>query len=244
MWLQKIRNIFFSMSWDTRCRNTDVAQIVNPFLEIHGKLLDVGCGTFGLASFLRKRNVIGIDVITPLGRSDGSSFVTGSMLSLPFADQSFSVVASVDALEHLPKTFRAFALGELLRVARRAVVVSFPDGNRARLVDENFRSRLKESNKDVPEWVNEHLENEYPDVETIMATIEAQARESGRAIQTAVYYSERLEVAKFLRWSAVKGRSFYLIGSFLSGFMFRFLRGVNKENSYRSILLVQFSSHG
>ncbi len=74
-------------------------------------------------------------------------------MSLPFADRSFSVAASVDAIEHLPGAELTMALSELIRVAKKAVVNSFPDGVRARRVDASFYEALSESHMPVPEWL-------------------------------------------------------------------------------------------
>jgi hypothetical protein len=48
--------------------------------------------------------------------------------SLPFGDGSFDLVVSIDTLEHLPKGFRTHFCKELLRVARKGIVVCAPLG--------------------------------------------------------------------------------------------------------------------
>jgi GT2 family glycosyltransferase len=47
---------------------------------------------------------------------------------LPFDDDSFDAVVSLEVLEHVPAEKRFGFLGECLRVARRGVIVSCPDG--------------------------------------------------------------------------------------------------------------------
>lgn len=47
---------------------------------------------------------------------------------LPFADDSFDAVVSLEVLEHVPAAGRAGFLAECLRVARRGAVVTCPDG--------------------------------------------------------------------------------------------------------------------
>jgi ubiquinone/menaquinone biosynthesis C-methylase UbiE len=55
-----------------------------------------------------------------------ATFVTGSVVDLPFPDSSFDVVGCFEVLEHLPGDLPRRALSELARVARRAVVLSVP----------------------------------------------------------------------------------------------------------------------
>lgn len=50
--------------------------------------------------------------------------IHGDATSMPFADRSFDVVTLLEVLEHIPDTHAA--LGEVLRVARRFVLLSVP----------------------------------------------------------------------------------------------------------------------
>jgi ubiquinone/menaquinone biosynthesis C-methylase UbiE len=54
-------------------------------------------------------------------------FVAGSVVDLPFPDQSFDVVGCFEVLEYLPGDLPRRALSELGRVARHAVVLSVPN---------------------------------------------------------------------------------------------------------------------
>ena len=54
----------------------------------------------------------------------------GSVFNLPFKDNSFDVVCAFQMLEHLPYEKSLIAYSEILRVARRGVVISLPDAKR------------------------------------------------------------------------------------------------------------------
>jgi Methyltransferase domain len=69
-------------------------------------------------------------------------FFQSSIASLPLANLSFPVVASVDVLEHLPLEVRDAVVAEMFRVARTALIVAFPCGRRARQTDEDFQKSL------------------------------------------------------------------------------------------------------
>jgi len=64
-------------------------------------------------------------------RKDGRlSLLAASASALPFADNSFDVVVCHRLIHHVPEPeIRAVILGELARVARRAVILSFGDAS-------------------------------------------------------------------------------------------------------------------
>lgn len=87
-------------------------------------VLEIGVGDRVFRSFVKNNTAVSytsIDVAEDLHPD-----VVGSVLELPFANQSFEVVCAFEVLEHLP--FQEFdtALTELCRVARTHVVVSLP----------------------------------------------------------------------------------------------------------------------
>lgn len=99
-----------------------------------GSLLDVGGGHAQLSGPLADA---GWDV-TILGsapscaarlaldpRNDPVEFVAGDLLGLPFPNQSFDVAVSVRTMAHIEDWPRF--IGELCRVARRAVVIDYPE---------------------------------------------------------------------------------------------------------------------
>jgi SAM-dependent methyltransferase len=95
-----------------------------------GRVLDVPCGTGRLTPFLREHGaagVVGADRSRAMLHEggDGTPRVQADALALPFADGVFDTTVSFRFLHHLdPATARRF-LGELARVTRRHLVVSF-----------------------------------------------------------------------------------------------------------------------
>jgi SAM-dependent methyltransferase len=94
-------------------------------------VLEVGCGggivTRALAA--RYRLVVGADLAAVAGRQlsrFGIAAVQCEVGTLPFANQSFDAIVAAEVIEHLPATYRRRALLEIIRVARRHILVTVP----------------------------------------------------------------------------------------------------------------------
>jgi hypothetical protein len=237
-----LRQLLFNVGWDTRCRNTDVARILKPLITQRSFLLDAGCGDYGLADFVRPAIVVGVDVSCPMQRNDNFIFICGSILTLPFSDHSIPLVASVDTLEHLPPITRVQAIGELVRVAGTAVVLTFPCGQLARYADEDFRNRLANRHKPEPCWLAEHLQNPYPEVESVLTTIQAEAARYHRSVRARIYHSEHIEIARVLRRAASRSKFLYIAANILTGLLLPIIPSPGRDNSYRTVVVAEFQS--
>lgn len=83
--------------------------------------------------------------------------------TLPFEDDSFDAVVSIDTLEHLPQDQRELFIDELSRVARGAVVVCGPFDNPAVEEAERALRDFNETQLDRHDrFLNEHAEYELP----------------------------------------------------------------------------------
>lgn len=95
-----------------------------------GRILDIGCGMGGLVQYLLKQgaDAYGVDVssiaVSQCSRVAPRRFYVGSVLALPFADESFDSVVSTNCLEHLAPEDIAQAFREMHRISRRQVFVS------------------------------------------------------------------------------------------------------------------------
>jgi SAM-dependent methyltransferase len=236
-----LKRLVYSLSWDTRCRNSDVGRLLSQYLDGGTTILDAGCGEYGIAAFLSARSVIGVDILPTTAKADGFLFVHGSVLALPFSDRAFPVAVSVDVLEHLPKDLRLAAVSELVRCAEKVAIITFPSGSAARAIDEKFRAELIRSGGPIPDWLQEHLENVYPDENSISEIIGTQAARLGRKVSILTVPSESLSVARSLRWGAARSKYLYLIGNLIAGILMPLMPAPNKTNAYRSIVVAEFS---
>jgi ubiquinone/menaquinone biosynthesis C-methylase UbiE len=98
-------------------------------------VLDVGCGegvlTLRWAQQLGDRPVVGFDLLDAKLQAqwrtrdrENLQFVAGRAEELPFTAGEFDLVAAIETLEHIPDPQRT--LSEMVRVARRHLIVSVP----------------------------------------------------------------------------------------------------------------------
>lgn len=92
--------------------------------KLGGRVLEVGIGNGTVTAVLRAR---GLDVTTVDVDKELGPDVVADIRELPFPNRAFDTVLSSEVLEHLPWAHLPTALGELARVADRAVVVSVPN---------------------------------------------------------------------------------------------------------------------
>jgi cyclopropane fatty-acyl-phospholipid synthase-like methyltransferase len=154
-----------------------------PFLRVldaqPGRVLDVGSGWYGL-TWYAERTVVQTDLKftgsrpSEQCRRGRAEFVCASAEKLPFADDSFDWAVSSDMVEHLPSEIRAASIKELTRVARQGVIVGFPSGRPAALVDRTLALLARLVGRRPPDWLREHLQQEsYPDVDLVRAAVPA-----------------------------------------------------------------------
>ncbi|MBH1627761.1 methyltransferase domain-containing protein [Stenotrophomonas maltophilia] len=93
--------------------------------------------------------------------------------ALPFPEQGFDAVVSLDVLEHIPAPLRAKAAAEMARVASRAVIVGFPpDQPWVRDAEVDANGRWHELFGEDYVWLQEHKEFGLVDTAEIVAAFE------------------------------------------------------------------------
>jgi hypothetical protein len=149
-------------------RLSTVASLVGPA----GTVLDVGGRGQELAGLLPASDVTTVNLEEPAD-------VVVRPGPLPFYDSSVDVVTSTDVLEHVPPEDRAPHLAELVRVARRRVVVCFPCGSPEKDAAEQAMARQLTDYGTGFDFLDEHLEHGLPrpsGVREILAAADPAAR--------------------------------------------------------------------
>jgi ubiquinone/menaquinone biosynthesis C-methylase UbiE len=116
---------YLNIAYDTKRRFCGYWHQINEIISIKPKnILEIGIGSGFVASYLRNKgfNIVSIDILHALNPD-----TAGSVLDLPFRDETFNSVSCCEVLEHLPYSEFNRALSELHRVSQRYVILSLPD---------------------------------------------------------------------------------------------------------------------
>lgn len=124
--------------------------VVAPYLLGASGILDVGGSLGELRKFLPRTHITTADVVP------GADVVYDGE-QLPFPDRSWEIVVSVDTLEHIPENRRLAFVKELVRIAKKKVVLIAPYGSPRH---EQYERQLVESlitkGRSTPGYLQEH----------------------------------------------------------------------------------------
>ncbi len=117
-----------SIQYDTKERfNSYWYQIHEVMLIEPSSILEIGVGNGFVSQYLRR---MGMKITTLDINQDLKPDKVGSILAIPFQDNTFNLIACFEVLEHLPYPEFDKALKELYRVSNKYVVISLPDAER------------------------------------------------------------------------------------------------------------------
>jgi len=120
---------YFKPSYDSKGRFISYWHQINELIKLKPtSILEIGIGNGLVANYLKQRgyNLTTMDIDPRLNPDK-----IGSVIDIPFPDESFEVVACFEVLEHLPYKYFSEALSEILRVSKKYAVLSMPDATRA-----------------------------------------------------------------------------------------------------------------
>lgn len=116
---------YFKPDYDTKGRFCSYWHQINEVMSLKPKkVLEMGIGNGFVARYLKEK---GLDVITLDVVQELKPDATGSVLSIPFASESFDIATCFEVLEHLPYSDFKKALEEIRRVSKKHVILSLPD---------------------------------------------------------------------------------------------------------------------
>jgi Methyltransferase domain len=132
-------------------------------------VIDVGGRGHQLAWFLPSAKVSTANIVPP------ADFIVEAGV-LPFADGEFDVVTSCDTLEHMPAEQRPEHISELIRVARRRLVLCCPYGSpHKRQAELDVAEVVQDVVGSTLPYLQEHLEFGFPSEEDVTAMVQAAA---------------------------------------------------------------------
>jgi hypothetical protein len=198
------------------------------------QILDVGGGEGIILNFLPE------DRVTVLDQTESEEvpgFVKGDATALPFEDEAYDYVVSVDVYEHIPPEARDRYLSELRRTARKGVLLAAPfDSDMVRGAERAANEFHRSIHLAGNVWLQEHAENGLPELEDARRFFEGHEDTVSvlpngyiphwLALICLTFYSSKLE--------GESGGMFESINTFYNEFMYRL---DNAEPCYRYLLV-------
>ena len=137
-------------------------------------VLDVGGVPGQLSSFLPGASVVAVNIQPPAD-------LLVEPGELPFRDRSIDVVCSLDALEHVPRDAREEFVSELVRVARRRVVLCCPLGTPDHVsAERDIQGWHRATTGADHPWLTEHLDLGLPTADELEGLLRAATRDGDR----------------------------------------------------------------
>lgn len=207
-----------------------------------GLILEVGVNSSGLTTYL-PLPVVGVDCV--MG-SVWSPLVTPIMArgqALPFQDEAFDYAVCMDTLEHVGASERNRLLGELMRVTRRRVYLGCPMGPEAEQQDRELqRDYRRMHNGGSFAFLDEHIANGLPRLQTVLGDIQDLARRSRRGIRIHYEANLNLVVHRLLLRLWMKANPFSYVLHRLAILLVHLRRWLNVGSCYRQIVVVEFET--
>jgi ubiquinone/menaquinone biosynthesis C-methylase UbiE len=168
----------------------------------------------------------------------------GSVLRVPFDDNSFDLVVSIDVLEHLPQQLRQTAIDEIIRVSSNTVIVGCPAGKAAAEIDKNtlhvyFRNKIEEA----VWWLKDHINNGLPTLDDLESYIFNAAKSLKKDILLKKEKNINIAVyRKFINSFMTQRRIFFpLLSRRMVKHLRHFYRVFNFGKTYRTIYVIKIT---
>jgi len=200
------------------------------------KILEVGSGVKGITPYIPFK-ITGVDVSFDGEIAENLHPVCLSGAGLPFPDNSFDYVISVDMLEHVSEDERPSVITELLRVASKRVFLAVPCGKLAEAHDRFLDELYQRVKGERYHFFQEHVENGLPTKEKLERCINISAEKMGVRIRLRVIGNVSFTVRTFFMslWIKSKSTKFY---NWMSPFICIFRRFLNYGECYRQIFVI------
>lgn len=201
-------------------------------------ILEIGSGGLGIAPYI-KRKVVGLDISFTPPIHPQLIPVKGSCESIPFTDDSFAAVVSVDMLEHIAPDKRSQAISELVRVAKTLLCIGVPCGRLAEKQDRELKQLYETLKKRQFQFFAEQVEYGLPTTEWMLDTIKMAAKKAGKtvAIETCGNINLRLRMFLMRGWISENIIMNIFFRKILL-FFIQLLRCFNRPPAYRQLFFV------
>ena len=170
--------------------------------------------------------------------------VVGSVIKIPFKKDSFDIVICVDTLEHLEHKLHQKALYEMMRVAKKKLLIAVPCGKKAYHQDVSLNRLYAEKYGMEYHFLKEQINLGLPEEKNLKNTIEKAAAKSGKKIQLRIINNENLTLRSFLMkgWLS-KNLIVNIIHRKIFLVLIPILSMLNNDPVYRKIFIVDINEN-
>lgn len=152
------------------------------FIKESDTVLDVGGELNHLSQFVSAKKIIVANLNT------GDIIIKKG--NLPFNKNVFDVVCSIDVLEHVPPRQRAKFVENLIQVAKKSVILSFPIGTSKHIAYEKQMISYLKKRKINVSYLQEHVKYGLPKKSEILQIT--------RSYHINIYYSGNINLNEYL----------------------------------------------
>lgn len=206
-----------------------------------GLILEVGVNGSGLTTYL-PLPVVGVDCVMGSARPPFVTPIVARGQALPFQPEVFDYTVCMDTLEHIKASERSRVLGELMRVTRRRVFLGCPMGSAAEQQDRELQCYYRKHNGGSFAFLDEHVTNGLPRVETVLAELQDLGRQNGRPLQIRCEANLNLLVHRLLLHLWMRPDLVSYLLHRLAVVLVHLRRWLNIGSCYRQILVVDFEA--
>jgi SAM-dependent methyltransferase len=196
--IRKLSSFWFFDRWhpEVALRYLPIVEVINKYPKDFS-VLDVGSGGLGIAPYL-KRKVIGLDIHFKPPFCENLIHKEGSILKIPFGNNSYDFVTCVDMLEHIHPRERKKAISELIRVAKKKVYIAVPCGKKSQSQDEQLEKYYQKIFKEKYHFLDEQIEYGLPEKKEIFDIITTVSKEFKKNVTVTMVGNENLKLREFL----------------------------------------------
>lgn len=167
----------FFLPYDIYERHRKVGSLIMSSQSV----LDIGGQLNQLAQFCKPSKIVVANLKNSLEQSD----IPIRKNKLPFSQNSYDVVCSIDVLEHIPKNKRGKFINQILEVAKDKVILSFPIGTQKHLKYEKEIQNWLEAKSFDATYLKEHIKNGLPtqaEITNLTSGLKSQVLYSGNIV--------------------------------------------------------------
>lgn len=245
--MEKILKNFFDKYFkyqhpETALRYLPIVSVIKRKGLQDSKILEVGSGSLGITPYLKKP-IDGIDVDFSGPRTELVNKIKGSAIELPMRKNSYDVVVSSDTLEHIDANLREKSIYEMLRVAKKLVIIVVPTGKPSEIQDQKLDKYFQKVFNKSDKFLEEHLQYGLPQNDEILVGIDKSLRQLGKNAKISSRPLLNLTFRNLLMRTWIS-KNKYIYYTYMKGYLLLLpiLRLLNFGNCYRRMFVIKLAS--